>query len=101
MRTRIVDKFDCDLFRRYSLRTLFAPGFLLHIPFTSSKSRFAVPFLPLLVLLDHLFVVLIAVHHAALLQMAPVLDISSRAPISRAKDVSGLAYRRGAARSCP
>jgi hypothetical protein len=59
--------------------------------FASSNSRLAVPHPSLPVLFRPAPVVLIAVQHPALLQMAPVFEISPRAPASGAEDVLGLA----------
>lgn len=74
---------------------LHSPSFAASHTFASSEPWFAFACPPLPVLFDPSLVVLIAVQHAALLQMAPVLEISPRAPTSGAEGmgVFGLAHR--------
>jgi hypothetical protein len=90
----VVDKFDYDLFKRCPWGTLFTPpSFAASHTFTSSESWFAIACPPLPVLFDPSLVVFMVVQYAALLQMAPVLEISPRAPTSGAEGVFGLARR--------
>ena len=70
-----------------------SPSFTASHTFASSEPWFAVACPPLPALFDPSLVVLIAVQHATLPQMAPVLEISPRAPISGAEGVFGLAHR--------
>jgi hypothetical protein len=61
-------------------------------PYPWADSRLAVPHPSLPVVPDPSLVMLIAVQHPAPLQMAPVLEVSPRAPAGGAKGVLGLAH---------
>jgi hypothetical protein len=60
--------------------------------FASGNLRLVVPHPSLPVLSHPALVVLIAIQHPALLQMAPVLEVSPQTPASTAEGVLGLAH---------
>jgi hypothetical protein len=66
----------------------------------SGRSGLVVPHPPLPVLFHPMLVVLIAVQHPVLLQMAPVFEVSPRPPASGADDSGGLLHRRRPAGVC-
>jgi hypothetical protein len=66
----------------------------------SGRSGLVIPHPPLPVLFHPMLVVLIAVQHAALLQMAPVFEVRPRPPASGVDDSGGLLHRCKRAGAC-